>query len=95
MELVALTQLRAGESGVVVEIQGGWGMVRRLETLGIRVGVRIRKLSAQLMRGPVVVQVNNTQAAIGFGMARRIVVEKQEARSQRQENREISDDKEL
>jgi ferrous iron transport protein A len=80
---------------VVVEILGGYGMVRRLETLGIRVGVRITKLSAQFMHGPIVIQVNNTQAAIGFGMARRIVVEKQEARGQRQENWGIGNDKEL
>lgn len=85
MGRVALTQLRVGEGGVVVGIEGGYGMVRRLEALGIRVGVRIRKLSVQLLGGPVIVRVDNTQLAIGFGLARRIVVEKQEVRSKKTE----------
>ena len=72
---ISLVEMRTGEKGKVVGIQGGYGMTRRLEALGIREGKEIKKLSAQLMRGPVVIQVSNTRVAIGFGMARRIIVE--------------------
>lgn len=72
---VSLVEMRAGESGRIVEIEGGYGMIRKLETLGIRLGKEIRKLSGQLMRGPVMIQVGNTQVGIGFGMASRILVE--------------------
>ena len=61
--------------GKVTDIRGGHGMLRRLEALGIRQGVTIKKVSAQFMRGPLVVRVGNTQAAIGFGMARHVLVE--------------------
>lgn len=67
--------MRTGESGVVIEIQGGWGLLRRLEALGIRPNVPITKVSSQLARGPVTIQAGNTQAAIGFGMARKIIVQ--------------------
>lgn len=75
MGKVDLTQLEEGESGVVVNIQGGYGLIRRLESLGIRVGKKVTKVSSQLMRGPITVRIDNSQVAIGFGMARKIIVE--------------------
>ena len=72
---VPLIRLQVGQSGVVVQIQGGLGMVNRLSAIGIRPGKKITKVSAMLMRGPVTVQVDRAQVAIGFGMARRIIVD--------------------
>ncbi|MBA7505029.1 hypothetical protein ES705_03607 [subsurface metagenome] len=72
---IDLTRMRQGERGKVVDIQGGWGLLRKMETLGIKQGTEIVKVSSQLMRGPITIRVGNTQVAIGFGMARRIMVE--------------------
>ena len=72
---ITLTQMQTGHSGVVIQIQGGHGLVNRLNALGIRAGKRITKLSSMIMRGPVTIQVDRAQVAIGFGMARRIIVE--------------------
>ncbi len=72
---ITLTQMQVGQSGVVVQIQGGHGLVNRLNSLGIRPGKRITKVSSMFMRGPVTIQVDRAQVAIGFGMARRIIVE--------------------
>jgi len=72
---IDLTRMRQGERRKVVDIQGGWGLLRKLETLGIKQGTEIVKVSSQLMRGPITIRVGNTQVAIGFGMARRIMVE--------------------
>lgn len=72
---VSLTRMQAGQSGKVVEIQGGHGMVNRLSALGIRPGKRITKVGSMLMRGPVTIQVDRAQVAVGFGMASRIIVE--------------------
>jgi ferrous iron transport protein A len=74
MANVDLTQMKAGQRGQVFVLQGGHGMMAKLEALGIRPGVEIIKISGQLMRGPVIVRVGNTQVAIGFGMARRVIV---------------------
>ena len=73
--IIDLTEMKPGESGEVMEIQGGFGMTRRVQSMGLRPGKRITKISAQLWRGPQTVQVDNAQVAIGFGMAARIMVE--------------------
>lgn len=70
-----IVQMRTGEKGRIIEIAGGHGLTRRLEAMGIRSGKKITKVSSMLMRGPVTIQVDGVQVAIGFGMARRILVE--------------------
>ncbi len=75
VKIVTLGQMQSGRSGKVVEIQGGHGLVNRLSALGIRPGKKITKVSSMLMRGPVTIQSGNTQIAVGFGMASRIIVE--------------------
>lgn len=74
-QIMDLTRLKTGETGLVKEIAGGWGVTSRLETLGIRSNVHLNKISSQLARGPVTVQVGNTRVAIGFGMAEKIIVQ--------------------
>ena len=72
---VTLAQLKNGQSGTVVEIKGGHRMVDRLNALGIIPGKKITKTSAMLMRGPVTVEVDRVEVAIGFGMAKKIIVQ--------------------
>ena len=72
---VTLNRMLAGQSGKVVEVQGGQGSIRRLSAMGIRPGQRITKVSSMFMRGPVTIQAGNSQLAIGYGMAKRIMVE--------------------
>ena len=72
---IALSQMKAGQSGIVVQIQGGHGLINRLSALGIRPGKRITKGGSMFMRGPVTVQLGSAQVAIGFGMANKIIVE--------------------
>ena len=70
-----LNELKSNESGTILEIQGGTAMISRLGALGIIPGQKIKKISAMFSRGPVTVQVNRSQIALGFGMARRILVD--------------------
>ena len=74
MDKTDLTQLNQGQTAVIIDIRGGYGLSRRLEIMGIKSGVTITKVSSQLMRGPITVQVGNSRIAIGFGMARKIIV---------------------
>ena len=68
-------EMQARQSGVVIQVSGGPGLVRRLEALGIRPGKRITKVSSMFMRGPVTIQIDGYQVAIGYGMAGKILVE--------------------
>jgi ferrous iron transport protein A len=72
---VTLRQMQAGQSGIVAQIQGGHGLISRLSALGIRPGKKITKVGSMFMRGPVTVQLDSTQVAIGFGMANKVIVE--------------------
>jgi ferrous iron transport protein A len=67
--------MQPGQSGIVVQIQGGHGMINRLSALGIMPGKRLTKISSMLMRGPVTIEVDRVQVAIGFGMASKIIIE--------------------
>ena len=72
---LTLAEMKTGQTGIVVGVLGGHGLIRRLDALGIRPGKKVTKLSSTLFRGPVILKVNNTQVAVGFGMARKIIVE--------------------
>ncbi|GAI06854.1 unnamed protein product [marine sediment metagenome] len=72
---LTLRQMEIGQTGTVIGILGGRGLMRRLEALGIRPGKKVTKVSSTLFRGPVTLRVDNAQLAIGFGMANRIIVE--------------------
>jgi len=69
-----LARMQGGQSGVVVQIQGGRGLLNRLNALGIIPGKKITKISSMLMRGPVTIEVDRVEVAIGFGMANKVIV---------------------
>jgi len=73
-EQLTLVEMRTGQTGTVVGVLGGHGSVRRLDALGIRPGRKVTKISSTLFRGPVTLRVDNAQVAVGFGMARKILV---------------------
>ena len=74
-EQLTLAEMRTGQTGTVVGVMRGHGLIRRLDALGIRPGRKVTKLSSTLFRGPIILRVNSTQVAVGFGMARKIIVE--------------------
>ena len=73
--IVSAAEMRPGQTGIVVNLTGGRGMVRRMQAMGLRPGVPIARLGGQPFRGPVSLQVGSMEVAVGFGLARRIMVE--------------------
>jgi len=67
--------MRTGESGTIQELEGGHGFLRRVQGMGIRPGKKITKVSSHFWRGPQTVEVGNSRFAIGFGMAKKILVQ--------------------
>lgn len=70
-----LASMRPGEHGRVVRIDGGCGVTQRLDGMGIRPGAGISVLAKLYLRGPVTVAVGRSHVAVGFGMAKKILVE--------------------
>ncbi|MFH1791964.1 MAG: FeoA family protein [Candidatus Omnitrophota bacterium] len=72
--IIDLTQLKANQKGVIVELAGGEEFNRRIQNIGIRAGKTVRKINAQFWRGPQTVEVNGMKVAVGHGMAKKIMI---------------------
>ncbi len=75
LKVVSLVEMKTGQSGRVKKIYGGKGMVARLQALGLHPGKKLTKLSTFFQRGPVVVEIDRSRVAMGYGRANRIMVE--------------------
>ena len=76
--IIRLNKLENNQEGVVKNIDKSVGLRLRLERLGIRPGVTLRKISDV---GPVVVAIGNSQVALGRGMAEYVFVEPKQFRA--------------
>jgi len=74
-DVVTLAAMRPGQRGVVMDVRGGHRMTERLAALGVRPGKRISKVSSMLLGGPVTIEVDRAQVAIGHRTAGRILVD--------------------
>jgi len=73
--MITLIDLPDGKAATIKAINGGHGLAQKLDDLGIRAGKEITRVSTQWMKGPVIIRAGQTELAIGYGMARRIMVE--------------------
>ncbi|MEM2247747.1 MAG: FeoA family protein [Thermoproteota archaeon] len=75
---VPLTNLKDGESGIVVSVKSGygraWGLKKRLMDMGITPGTKITVVKSAPFHGPLEVIVRGYRLAIGRGMAEKIFV---------------------
>lgn len=62
------------EVGQISSIKGGEGAVHKLEALGIRPGKKVKKVSSQIFRGPVIIGIDGRDIALGYGLAKKIMI---------------------
>jgi len=72
--VIDLTEMRTGETGLVEGLGGGQAFVKKVQSMGIRPGKKIKKISSHFWGGPQTVEVDNLSLAVGFGMAKKISV---------------------
>jgi len=84
-----LSNLRSGESGIIISIgasrgrgrghgrraRGGWRFGKRLEDMGLTPGTEVTVVRSAPLNGPLEVRVRGSRLAIGRGMAEKIFVE--------------------
>lgn len=68
-----LDEMAYEEEGVVANIQEG--IRTRVAGMGIRVGKKIKMLTKEPLKGPVVVVVDEADISLGIGIADKIIVE--------------------
>jgi len=69
--VLTLSQLKPGEQGRIMVIEGGRGIRQRLFLRGLFEGSVVRVISCS---GPVTVEVDRNTVSIGRGMAQKIIV---------------------
>lgn len=69
-----LDRRQSGERVTVLRIDGGWGMKQRLNQMGIHINEKITVKRNAIFGGPVLIQINGTEVALGRGMAKHVVV---------------------
>ncbi|MCK4539045.1 MAG: ferrous iron transport protein A [Candidatus Krumholzibacteria bacterium] len=72
---IPLTDVATEEKAIIVEVHGGRGVHHKLQLLGIRPGAIVRKIGSAIRPGAIVVQIGGSQTAVGYGVARKIIVE--------------------
>jgi ferrous iron transport protein A len=72
-DVVPLSALGAGEHGVVVEMNGGRGMLGRMTAMGFTPGAEVT-IVQNFGRGPLIALVRDARIALGRGEARRLYV---------------------
>ena len=72
-EYIPLTMALPGEAVTLVSINGGRGVKMRLYSMGLTPGVRLKILNSGAP-GPFLVGVRDFKVALGYGMAKKIIV---------------------
>ncbi len=73
--IVDLTQMEQGTTGMIKEIHGGHGFIRKLQSMGVRPGKKIVKVSSHFWHGPQTISIDTIQVAVGYGIAKKILIE--------------------
>ncbi|MBD3204126.1 hypothetical protein GF327_07560 [Candidatus Woesearchaeota archaeon] len=72
---IPLSEVKKGETVKVNCVSCGFGLIKRLSSLGLYNGSDIKVIKND-SRGPLILKVLNSKIAIGRGQARKIIVEK-------------------
>lgn len=70
--LKRLSDLAFGDTGVVTEIRTSG---RELNCMGLRKGKRLKMITKQPIKGPVVVLIGEVEIAMGIGTAEQVTVD--------------------
>ena len=73
--LVALSEVKAGQSGKIAFIRGGHQLLQRLLDMGLTPSTKITLLKTAPFEGPIEISVRGSKLAIGRGIASKVFVE--------------------
>jgi ferrous iron transport protein A len=75
MNMVSLVEMKVNRIGIIKNIGEGVQFQAKMNSLNVRIGKKLKKISNSILKGPVVVEVDNTRVAIGWGMAKKVFLE--------------------
>ncbi len=72
--MIPLSMATQGEKVKIIKISGGRGFVRRITEMGLCPGAEVEVVS-NFGAGPLIIGLGGLRFGIGFGMAKKILVE--------------------
>lgn len=72
---MSLTDIKDGQTGIIVSVLGGKVLTKRLADLGLNPGTEIKVLGRMLFSGPIQIEVSGSRLVLGKGLASKIIVE--------------------
>jgi DtxR family Mn-dependent transcriptional regulator len=73
--LIALSELKEGQSGKISFIRGGHNVLQRLLDMGLTPSTKITLMKAAPFEGPIQISVRGSKLALGRGIASKVFVE--------------------
>ncbi|GAB6182286.1 FeoA family protein [Thermodesulfovibrio hydrogeniphilus] len=73
-----LLNINDGKRVKIIKISGGRGIRQHLQCLGIHIGDIVTLKKTSFLGGPILLEVNGSQVALGKGVASKIEVEEVE-----------------
>lgn len=71
---MVLTDVNEGTPVQVVSFNGGHGLEGKLRQLGVFCGGRLRVIRKAPFHGPILLELEGREVALGYGIARKIMV---------------------
>ena len=71
----SLTDMKEGQTGVIVSVQGGRMAAKRLADMGLTPGTEIKVTRRTLFKGPIQIEACGSRLVLGRGLASGIIVE--------------------
>jgi len=68
-----LNEMAYGEEGVVLKIEED--LRQKIAGVGIRIGKKLKMITKEPLKGPVVVMVDEAKTSLGLSVADKIIVE--------------------
>ncbi len=72
---IPLTHLKTGQKAKIVGLEGGPGFQRNVRSRGLREGKVLEVVTKHPIGGPIVIEIDGRETALGRGMAKKIIVE--------------------
>ncbi len=71
---MTLDQAKSNQIVTIDHIHGGWGIRQRLNQIGIHEGEHVKVKRHSRFGGPLLIEYNHSEVAIGRGMAAQISI---------------------
>lgn len=69
-----LDQIPLQKKVKIVAIEGGWGIRQLLTQIGLHIGDELTVIRSGMFGGPILVDIHESQVALGRGMAQKVMV---------------------